>query len=206
MSVASWREKHDALVKRAKAGQIDLLFLGDSITEGWGDKGPEVWQRHYGRRNAACFGIGGDTAENLLWRMANGELEGIAPRVVVLLIGTNNLGLKKDPPDAVVRKVTAVVDALRRKLPAAKVLLLGLFPRGALPGAEMRAPIVAVNAQLARLDDGKAVRFLDLGSKLMNPNRSISKEVMPDFLHPSEKGYTIWAAGMEPLLAQMMAK
>jgi lysophospholipase L1-like esterase len=204
MSIALWNERHDALVKRAKAGKVDLLFLGDSITEGWQDN--DVWQSHYGRRSAACFGIGGDAAENLIWRMENGELEGIAPRVVVVLIGTNNLGLRKDPPDAVARKITAVVATVRRRLPAARVLLLAIFPRGAEPGSEMRAGIARVNEQIARLDDGKAVRFLDLGPRLTNPNRSISKEVMPDLVHLSEKGYAIWADGMEPLLTEMMAR
>jgi lysophospholipase L1-like esterase len=204
MSVASWQKKHEALLARAKQGGIDLLFLGDSITEGWLDNA--AWQSHYARRHAANFGIGGDTTENLLWRISNGEIDGLAPKVVVLQIGTNNLGLQGDAPDAVARKIAELVAALRRKLPAAKVLLLGIFPRGALPGTEMRASISKVNDKIALLDDYDSVRFLTIAHRLMNADRSISKEIMPDFLHLSEQGYAIWAEAMEPLLGRMLAK
>jgi lysophospholipase L1-like esterase len=202
MSVATWREKHEALVARAKKGHIDLLFLGDSITEGWQDNA--VWQAHYARRNAANFGIGGDTVENLLWRIDHGEVEGLAPKVAVVLIGTNNLGLSGDAPGDVGPKIEAFVAELRAKLPSTKLLLLAVFPRGALPDNPMRAQIKEVNARIARLDDGGAVRFLDLGPILLNKDGSLSKEVAPDFLHLSEKGYAAWAEGMEPLLAAML--
>jgi lysophospholipase L1-like esterase len=204
MPVASWQEKHEALRARAKKGGVEILFLGDSLTEGWRDNA--VWRGRYVRRRAANFGVGGDTVENVLWRVENGEVLGIAPRVVVLEIGTNNLGLQGDGPDAVAEKIAALVEGLRARLPGAKVLLLAVFPRGALPGSEMRANIARVNARIAKLDDGKAVRFLDLGPRLMNADRSISKEIMPDLLHLSEKGYAIWADGMEPLLTRMLAR
>ena len=204
MSVATWTGKHEAFLKRAKEGKIDLLFVGDSITEGWGNNA--VWQKTYGPLNAANFGIGGDTTEDVLWRLENGEVDGIAPKVAVVLIGTNNFGLEGHTPDAVVKGVTAVVQTLRKKLPATKILLLAIFPRDEKPTADIRKRIKTVNEQIVKLDDRKTVRFLDIGPKLSNPDGSLSKEVMPDFLHLSEKGYQIWADAMGPLLKELMGK
>lgn len=204
MSVAVWKGKHEAFLKRAKEGNIDLLFVGDSITEGWGNNA--VWQKHYAPLNAANFGIGGDTTENVLWRLENGEVNGISPKVAVLLIGTNNFGLEGHPPDAVAKGVAAVVQSLRKKLPSTKVLLLAIFPRDEKPDTGIRKRIKAVNEQIVRLDDRKNVRFLDIGPQLCNPDGSLSKEVMPDFLHLSEKGYQIWADAMAPLLKEMLGK
>jgi lysophospholipase L1-like esterase len=204
MSVAVWTQMHEGFLKRAKEGKIDLLFLGDSITQGWG--GNAVWQKYYGPLNAANFGIGGDTTENVLWRIQNGEIDGIAPKVVVLMIGTNNFGLEGHPPDAVAKGVATIVQTLRKKLPSSKILLLAIFPRDEKPGTENRNRIKKVNDQIVALDDKKNVRFLDIGSKLANPDGTLSKEVMPDFLHLSEKGYQIWADAMDPLLKQLMGK
>jgi lysophospholipase L1-like esterase len=204
MSLATWNQKHEAFLKRAKEGKIDLLFLGDSITEGWGQNA--VWQKYYGALNSANFGIGGDTTENVLWRVLNGEIEGLGPKVAVLLIGTNNFGLEGHPPDAVAKGVATIVQTLRKKLPATKVLLLAIFPRDEKPNTDARKNIKKVNDQIAKLEDRKNVRYLDLGAKLANPDGSLAKEVMPDFLHLSEKGYQIWAEAMDPLLKEMMGK
>ncbi len=204
MSVASWKERHEAMLKRAKEGGVDLLFVGDSITEGWGNN--SVWQRTYVPQNAANIGIGGDTTENVLWRLENGEVDGLNPKVAVVLIGTNNFGLEGHAPDAVAKGVAAVVQTLRRKLPSTKIILLAIFPRDEKPTADIRKKIKTVNEQIARLDDRKTVRFLDIGPKLSNPDGSLSKEVMPDFLHLSEKGYQIWADAMAPLLKELVGK
>jgi len=202
MSVASWNQRHEAFLKRAKEGKVDLLFLGDSITEGWGNNA--VWQKHYAPLGAANLGIGGDTTQNVLWRITNGEIDGLAPKVVVLMIGTNNFGLHGDKPDDVVRGIVAVVTTLRKRLPNAKVLLLGIFPRDEKAGAPIRKSIQAVNSQIAKLENGKAVRYLDIGPKLADAKGDLAKDVMPDFLHVSEKGYEIWAESMGPLLQSMM--
>lgn len=204
MSLARWNQMHESFLKRAKEGKVDLLFLGDSITEGWGNNA--VWQKHYGALHAANFGIGGDTTENVLWRIQNGEIEGISPKVVVLLIGTNNFGLEGHQPDGVAKGVMTIVQTLRKKLPSSKVLLLAIFPRDEKPGTDARNRIKKVNDQIAGLDDKKNVRFLDIGAKLANPDGTLSKEIMPDFLHLSEKGYQIWAEAMDPLLQQLMGK
>jgi len=204
MSVAVWTQKHENFLKRAKEGKMDLLFLGDSITEGWGNNA--VWQKTYAPLNAANFGIGGDTTENVLWRILNGEIDGVSPKVAVLMIGTNNFGLEGHQPPDVAKGITTIVQTLRKKLPATKVLLLGIFPRDEKPNTDARKKIQKVNEQIAGLDDRKNVRFLDIGAKFTNADGSISKEIMPDFLHLSEKGYQIWADAIDPLLKQLLGK
>ena len=200
MSLATWKGKHEAMLKRAKEGNVDLLFLGDSITEGWGNNA--VWQKNYA--GAANFGIGGDTTQNVQWRLQNGEIEGLSPKAAVVMIGTNNFGLHGDKPDDVVKGIVAIIQTLRKKLPKTKILLLGIFPRDEKPGTDFRKRILAVNAQLARLEDRKFVRHLDFGAKFLAPDGSIPKDIMPDSLHLSEKGYEIWAEAMGPLLKELL--
>jgi lysophospholipase L1-like esterase len=202
MSTATWKQRHENNLKRAKEGKIDLLFLGDSITEGWGNNA--VWQKNYAPLNAANFGIGGDTTQNVLWRITNGELEGVSPKLVVLMIGTNNFGLHGDTPENVIKGITAIITALKAKTPAAKILLMGIFPRDEKPTSPIRAKIKTVNDSIAKLADEKTIRYIDIGPKLANPDGSLSKEIMPDFLHLSEKGYVIWADEIKTLLAEMM--
>jgi lysophospholipase L1-like esterase len=197
----NWMKQHESFVERAKEGNIDLLFLGDSITQGWGGGGKGVWERFYGPRNTANFGIGGDRTQHVLWLLENGEVDGIKPKVAVLMIGTNNLG--SDAPDEIAKGVVAIVKKLREKLPETKILLLAIFPRDENPSAR-RERLKSVNEQIARLDDGSMVRYLDIGPSFLNPDGTISKEVMPDFLHLSSKGYRIWADAMEPTLWSML--
>jgi lysophospholipase L1-like esterase len=195
---------HASFLARGKAGPIGVLFLGDSITEGWG-KAPDVWKQHYGACDPANFGIGGDRTEHVLWRIDNGELDGIHPKVLVLMIGTNNIG---DTAAHIERADEKIVAEIHQKLPDTKLLLLGIFPRGANPAdpkvAVMRDKIKAVNAGLAKLEDGKQTRYLDIGDKFLAPDGKLTKDIMPDALHPNVKGYTIWADAMQPLLDEML--
>jgi lysophospholipase L1-like esterase len=190
-----WMDMHLKLVERAKQGNVDLLFLGDSITQGWNDN--QVWARHYFPRHAANFGIGGDRTQHVLWRIQNGELDGIEPKAVVLMIGTNNAS--SATADEIAQGITAIVRELRQRLPKAKVLLLGVFPRGQKPDAT-REKLQAVNTKIAGLDDGSHVKFLDIGKAFLNQDGTISPEIMPDYLHLTRKGYRIWADAMEPTL------
>ncbi len=194
-----WMQLHKRYVAQAKKGGVDLLFLGDSITQGWNAN--DVWQRYYGPRQAANFGIGGDRTQHVLWRIENGELDGISPKVAVLMIGTNNLG--SSSPDEIAKGVTAIVKELGEKLPKTKILLLGVFPRGEKP-ASARERIKSINETIAKLDDGSRVHYLDIGKAFLNPDGTISREIMPDFLHLSRKGYRIWADAMEPTLWSML--
>lgn len=206
---ASFFEKHEKFLARAKSGPIGVLFLGDSITEGLAEV-PHVWESNFGKFRPANFGISGDQTQHLIWRIDHGELDGIHPKVVVLLIGTNNAGAHTAAQ--IVAAKTKIVRLMREKLPGAKVLLLAIFPRGRHPnrdgtvdsGVERMAVINAVNVELAKFEDGKNVRFLNLNACFLEPGGTISTRLMPDQLHLSAAGYKLWAEAMRPLLTELM--
>lgn len=200
---AGFTASHAKFVGIAKEGKAQLVFLGDSITAGWAGNGKEVWPKAFGAYTPANFGIGGDRTQHVLWRIQNGELDGIKPKAVVIMIGTNNSG--QDPAEGIAKGVTAIVETVRAKQPQAKILLLAVFPRGekASPNPG-RDKLKQVNAIIAKLDDGKNIFYLDIGDKLMQPDGSLAKEIMPDFLHLSAAGYQIWADAISPKLAELM--
>ena len=193
---------HEKFVSIAKEGTAELIFLGDSITAGWGGK-KDIWEEAFGKYKPANFGIGGDRTQHVLWRITNGELDGVKPKAIVLMIGTNNSG--SDSAEGIAKGVTAIVETIRTKQPQAKLLLLAVFPRGekAAPNPA-REKLSEVNAMLAKLDDGKNIFYLDIGSKFLQEDGSISKDIMPDFLHLSAAGYKIWADAIGPKLAELM--
>lgn len=193
---------HEKFVGIAKEGKAQLVFLGDSITAGWGSK-KDIWDKAFGQYTPANFGIGGDRTQHVLWRIENGELETIKPKAVVIMIGTNNSG--SDPAEGIANGVTKIVETVRAKQPQAKILLLAVFPRGekASPNPG-RDKLKQVNAIIAKLDDGKNIHFLDIGDKFLQPDGSLTKEIMPDFLHLSAAGYQIWADAIAPKLAELM--
>lgn len=203
--------RHESFLLRAKEGPVGLLFLGDSITDGW-NRMPHIWEHYYGRYAPANFGIGGDRTQHVIWRIENGELEGIHPRVTVLMLGTNNSG--DHTADEIFAADKKIVELIRAKIPQTKVLLLAVFPRGprktaagvAEPWEQRMAVINEVNRRLATLDDGKNVRFLDINARFLGDDGRIPSNVMPDQLHPNGAGYQIWAEAMQPLLEQMMGK
>jgi beta-glucosidase len=205
---AKFEAKHESFLRRRTSGPIDVLFLGDSITDNWATKGKDVWDKTYGNMNAANFGIGGDRTQHVLWRMDQGELDGINPKVVVLMIGTNNVMGDWYSADDILRADTKIVSEIHEKLPKTKVLLLAIFPRGSNPDDVKtkfaRAKIKQVNEGLAKLDDGNMTRYLDIGDKFLAADGKITKEIMADALHPTAEGYQIWADAMGPLLGQMM--
>jgi beta-glucosidase len=199
---------HQALLARGRAGPIGVLFLGDSITNHW-HIAPEIWQQYYGPFQPANFGISGDTTQNVIWRIEHGELDGLHPRVVVLMIGTNNSGT--NTAAEIFAADRKIVGLIRARIPTTKVLLLAIFPRGprAKDGrgpnyAQRMAVIDPVNRQLATLDDGVNVRFLDLGPKFRGPDGKIPDALMGDQVHPTIAGYQVWAQAMQPLLVAMM--
>jgi beta-glucosidase len=197
---------HESFLKRGKSGPIGVLFLGDSITEAWGRGDVKaIWDSHYGKYQPANFGISGDRTQHVLWRIQQGELDGIKPKVVVLMIGTNNSGYSALQ---IARADFAIVSEIHRKLPDTKILLLGIFPRGDDPNkpnvAALRAKLKSVNAALAKLDDGKKTRYLEIWDPFLQPDGTLGKDIMPDALHPNAKGYQIWADAMQPLLDEMM--
>jgi lysophospholipase L1-like esterase len=204
-----WVERHEGFVAEAQKGGIDVLFMGDSITDGWRRSGKEIWDREYAPLNAANFGIGGDRTQHVLWRLRNGEAEGYQPTAVVLMIGTNNTGFEREsttPRNStaeIIEGVTTVVQDLRSDFPAAKILLLAVFPR-AEKGSARRAQVAEVNRSIAKLHDGTHVHYLDIGDKFLDGEGNIPLDVMPDLLHPNEKGYQIWADAIRELLKALL--
>jgi beta-glucosidase len=178
-----------------------LVFIGDSITNYWETTGREVWQRHYAPYHALNLGFAGDRTENVLWRLQHGEIDGIAPKVAVLMIGTNNTGFRAEDPRTTAAGIRRIVGEIHRRMPGTRVLLLAIFPRGEKPDDDLRG----INARVNRIVAGwKDVRFLDIGAAFLNPDGTLSKDVMPDLLHPSEKGYEIWQRAMDPVLQQLL--
>lgn len=198
-------ERHKVLNDRTKAaaGKVDLVFIGDSITQGWEGAGKTVWEKHYAGRKALNLGIGGDKTQHVLWRLENGNLDGLDPKVAVVMIGTNNSGKDRNTAAEITEGVTAVVSKLRAMRPQMKILLLGIFPRGQNFN-DQRGSILQVNQAIARLADIQSVFWLDFGSKLINSDGSISKDLMPDYLHLSTKGYETWADAIEPSLVALL--
>jgi len=197
---ANFIKRHESFVATAKAGGVDVVFLGDSITAGWGGQ-KAIWDAAFGKYKPANFGIGGDRTQHVLWRIQNGELDGITPKAAVLMIGTNNSG--SDSAEGIAKGITAIVKHLRSKTPHTRILLLAVFPRGPMPNPT-RDKLKQVNDTIARLDDGKSVFYLDIGAKFLEPDGTLTKEVMPDFLHLSAKGYQIWADAIGPKLAELV--
>jgi beta-glucosidase len=200
-----WQERQKTLNQRVVEGgaEAQVLFLGDSITQGWEGAGKEAWVRFYEHRRAINLGIGGDRTQHVLWRLENGNLEGVNPKAVVLMIGTNNSNGDDNSVEQISDGVRAIVLKLRERLPNAKILLLAIFPRGENPQSQ-RGKILQVNQILQKLGDGQHVFFVDFGHKFLDERGFIPAELMPDFLHLSPKGYEIWAESVEDLLSRIL--
>jgi lysophospholipase L1-like esterase len=202
-----WRERAEVVLQRAKdhPGRYDVLFIGDSITEFWENSGAKVWQRYYEKRKCLNLGVSGDRTQCVLWRFEHGQLANLKANLVVLMIGTNNSSNDDNTEAEIVAGVQAVVAELRKRLPQSQILLLGIFPRGETFSLQ-RGKIVQVNQALARLAGANNVHYLEIGSQLIEPDGSISRGIMPDYLHLSERGYEVWAAAMEPKIRQLLGE
>ncbi|MEO6789114.1 MAG: GDSL-type esterase/lipase family protein [Chthoniobacteraceae bacterium] len=197
-----------AFIERAKDKGIQMVFLGDSITDFWqrgdGKHGKAVWEQFYAKYDAANFGVSGEHTEHTLGHIAGGILDGLHPKVVVVMIGTNNIGhIANELPRWTAAGIRKIVTTVHEKLPDAKVLLLGVFPREG-KASRHRKQIEEINSIISKLDDGKKTRYLDLTSKFTDAKGEIPKAIMPDGLHPNAAGYKIWAEAMQPLLDEMM--
>jgi lysophospholipase L1-like esterase len=184
-------ERHAKFMEVVKQGDIDLVFLGDSITDGWRGGGKAVWAENFAPLKAANFGIGGDRTQHVLWRIQNGELDGYKAKAVVMMIGTNNLGPNTN--EEIADGITVLVKEIQKRQPQARLLLLGIFPRSAKPTDGSRQRIKDINATIAKMDDGQKVFYMDIGEKFLDADGTLPKEIMPDALHPNAKGYQIWA-------------
>jgi lysophospholipase L1-like esterase len=214
----NWTKRHDKFVEIAKKGDVDLLFLGDSITDAWGGEGhppraagTKVFETEFGALKAANFGIGGDRTQHVLWRLQNGELDGIKPKVVMLMIGTNNSNGKDNTAEEIADGITAIVKEIHKRSSSTRVLLLGVFPRANRQTPEdnmaQMDKIKKVNAIVSKLDDGgKTVKYLDIGDKFLAEGGTIPRDIMPDQLHLSAKGYQIWADAVKGPIKELLGK
>ena len=198
-----WRERDAAMTAKAKSGDFDLAFIGDSITQGWEGRGKSVWQKYYDKRNAINLGIGGDRTEHVIWRLTHGNLGKIKPKVAVVMIGTNNTGHFLQDPGEVAMGVKRILEILQERLPETQIVLHGIFPRGSGPLDEKRLNNIAINQKIRRYADGDRIRFLEVGDQFLQADGTISKEIMPDQLHLSTEGYQRWANALEPTLKEL---
>ncbi len=204
----AWDDFHKQFLERARQGGIDLLFLGDSLAQGWGDASQkDLWKNYFEPYKAANFGLGGDRTQQVLWRISNGEIDGIAPKVIVLSIGTNNLWVG-DSAEKIAAGINAIVQLLRQKLPKTRILLLGILLRrrkaARMKSARRSGSLMSV---LQKLADGANVRFIDAGSKLVDAAGNIDPDkdfYQPDHVHLKTKGYEILAVAIKPVLIEML--
>ena len=206
-AVKWWQPRHEQkLADKKQQGQVDLLMIGDSITHGWEGAGKPVWEEYYAKRKAFNIGFSGDRTEQVLWRIDHGEVDEIAPRLAVIMIGTNNTGHRQDAPEHTAAGIQAIVERLRKKLPQTKVLLLAIFPRGAKPTDKLRQINDAINQRISKLADDKHVFYLDINDTFLEDDGTLPKSIMPDLLHPNRKGYEMWAQAMEGKISHLMGE
>lgn len=207
-----WMPRHEADVvqmnnaARANKGNIDLLMIGDSITHGWEQHG-WIWHQYYGHRKAINLGFSGDRTEHVLWRLDHLPLDKISPKAAVVMIGTNNVGHGSSSPKEAADGIKAIVEKLEKQYPEMKILVLNVFPRGNVPDDDLRKKVDEINNLLPELlEDKKNVTLLDINAVFLDKNKILSKDIMPDFLHPNQHGYKLWAKAMEPVLYPLLGE
>jgi lysophospholipase L1-like esterase len=197
-----WMKRHEGFVEIAKKGGVDVLFLGDSITDGW--RKQQAWKKYFEPLKAANFGIGGDRTEHVLWRIRNGELDGIKPKVIVLMIGTNNTPYNS--AEQIADGVKMIIQTLHARTAESKILLLAVFPRADRKTGQLVSKVDDINKIIAKVADQRHVLYMDIGQKFLTPEGGMTKEIMPDYLHLSPRGYEIWGEAIAPTVEKMLGK
>jgi lysophospholipase L1-like esterase len=202
-----WLPRHEEkLVEKNAMERVDLVFLGDSITQAWEKEGADVWQAFYQPRNALNLGFNGDKTENVLWRLAHGEVDNIQPKLLVLLVGTNNAGHRMDKAEDTALGIKQILSVLAEKLPQTKILLLAIFPRSAKPTQKLRMLNNEVNQIIYSYADDKKVFFHDINHVFLDEKGRLTSNIMSDFLHPNASQYKIFADAIEPYIVELMAE
>jgi beta-glucosidase len=209
-----WMPRHEAVLNRIEEGNVNLIFIGDSITHGWEGSGKEVWDEYYAPRGAVNMGFGGDRTQHVLWRLENGEIDGISPKLAVIMIGTNNSNGNDNTAEQIADGIKAIVCKLRTDLPDTKVLILSIFPRGSKEQRADKSADATYNMQWAKNDraseiaskmaDNDMIYYLNINDAFLDDNGTLTREIMPDLLHPKEEGYKRWAQAMEPTIKKLM--
>lgn len=206
-----WWARHKEVLRVKDALNPEIVLVGDSITHFWGGEpagpfknGPKAWDDVFGRRRVLNLGFGWDRTQNVLWRLDNGEFDGLHPKYVVLNIGTNNFSgtrnARENTPAEVAEGIKAICARISAKSADTRIVLMGVFPRGASPKDSYRPKIAALNLLLAALAKEKGLTFLDIGTQMLEPDGTLSREIMKDSVHPTEKGYALWATALKDIL------
>lgn len=199
-----WTKRHEKKVRIASSGGVDMIMIGDSLVHNFEKRGRQLWFLYFGRYNALNLGFNADLTENALWRLQNGEVDGTSPRLAIIMIGTNNGGLRRDEPTNTAAGIAAIIDELQLRLPDTKILLLGIFPRGAIRKHPLRLLNARVNELLPALAEDKKIHYLDISDAFLNEKGLLPRSVMYDFLHPTVDGYQLWAEAISPTVVQLM--
>ncbi|ABG42280.1 lipolytic enzyme, G-D-S-L [Paraglaciecola sp. T6c] len=201
-----WQERHLQKMDEKKAlnDDVDLLFLGDSITHSWEDTGAATWKKHYAHLKPLNLGYSGDCTEHLLWRLQNGEIDNLTPKLTVILIGTNNAGHRVESAQDTAAGVKAILNEVQSRLPKSKILILATFPRSKSKNAPMRKRVNAINDLVQHLTDNKNTFWLDIGHVFLTEDGTVLDTVMPDFLHLTSEQYQVWADAMQNTIARLM--
>lgn len=201
-----WQQRHQQKLAEKKAlnNDVNLLFLGDSITHSWEDTGAATWQRYYAHLKPLNLGYAGDRTEHLLWRLQNGEVDGLSPKLAIVLIGTNNAGHRAEAAEDTADGVKTILDELQNRLPNSKILLLATFPRSKHKNAPMRKRVTASNELVKRFADNKQIFWLDISQEFLTEDGQVLDTVMHDFLHLGTQQYLVWAEAMKNTISELM--
>ena len=211
-----WMPHHKDVLNRVAKGNVDMLLIGDSITHGFDGAGKAMWAKYYAPRNAVNMGFSADRTEHVLGRLDHGEVDGISPKLAVVMIGTNNSNGDDHTSEQIADGAKAIVCQLRTRLPETKILILKIFPGGDPAQRQAIGQNATFNSQWAKNDaasalvssvtDNKMIYYLDINSVFLDENGMLTRRVMSDLLHPNEKGYKLWAEAMEPTIVKLMGQ
>jgi beta-glucosidase len=200
-----WTKRHQTILDRVKQGHVDMILVGDSITHGWEGEGKATWDKYYATRNAVNMGFSGDRTQHVLWRLDNGEIAGINPKLAIIMIGTNNSNGNDNTSKEIGEGIIAICQKLRKDLPQTKILILAIFPRNEKPCVQREK-----NAEASKLAstvaDNKWIYYMDINEKFLDKDGMLPKDIMPDLLHPNAKGYQIEAETIEPMVKKLMGE
>ena len=203
-----WRMRHAERIAdaRSHADTMKTLFIGDSITGGWRDIGKEIWDREFVSLNAVNIGIAGSQTSHILWQIEHGAIDGIHPKVAILMIGVNNLVFSPSQSSSdIARGIKAIISQLRKRLPETKILLLGTFRKDRSEGSLDRVKIKEINQKISRLSNSRMIRFEDIGDRFLDHSGGLTPEISPDGVHLTPKGYQVWADSILPILKEMLS-
>lgn len=200
-----WTLRNAAVTERLSKGDVDLLMIGDSITHSWENAGRAMWNTYYAPRKAVNMGFSGDRTQHVLWRLERYPLDRISPKLAVLMIGTNNSNKRDNTAEEIADGIKAICAKLRKELPEMKILVLAIFPRAPKP-CPQREKNAKASKLASEIADGKMIHYLDINQHFLTEDGTLTRAIMPDFLHPNASGYEIWADAMEPKIAELMGE